>query len=175
MPTRRCTCPTFARRSGRFSSSRKSPAARAAATRAAACWCRRSVPEHPAIQAAVRHDFDAFARQELPIREAHRYPPVAAMVRLVVRGKRKNIRAFAEHFGISWSCKKAPAGVRADLACSGRRRGRSQIPRAIPFSHANAQHRWRTTCDWPFSRASDGLQVPDDMIWTVDVDPLDML
>jgi primosomal protein N' (replication factor Y) (superfamily II helicase) len=44
-------------------------------------------PEHPAIQAAVNHDFGMFAEQELPLREAHEYPPAAAMIRIVVRGK----------------------------------------------------------------------------------------
>ncbi len=43
-------------------------------------------PEHPAIQAAVRHDYRGFAQQELPIRQMLGYPPFASMVRLVVRG-----------------------------------------------------------------------------------------
>src|SRR5690606_29281615 len=30
-------------------------------------------PEHPAIAAAVHHDFGMFAAQELPLREAHDY------------------------------------------------------------------------------------------------------
>src|SRR5262249_10815489 len=46
-------------------------------------------PDHPAIQAAVQHDFNAFTREELPLRAAHQYPPIAAMVRIVVRGKSK--------------------------------------------------------------------------------------
>ncbi len=43
-------------------------------------------PEHPAILAAVRHDYAAFARQELPTRAALCYPPFSSMIRLVVRG-----------------------------------------------------------------------------------------
>ena len=42
-------------------------------------------PDHPAIRAAVKHDFAAFAREELPTRQVHGYPPTAAMVRLIVR------------------------------------------------------------------------------------------
>src|SRR6185436_13634464 len=57
-------------------------------------------PEHPAIQAALQHDFAAFARHELPIREAHQYPPVAEMIRIVVRGKsQEQTRAFAQNLG----------------------------------------------------------------------------
>jgi primosomal protein N' (replication factor Y) len=36
-------------------------------------------PDHPAVQAAVRHDYAAFATGELPIREALGYPPYGAM------------------------------------------------------------------------------------------------
>ncbi|MEX0978724.1 MAG: primosomal protein N', partial [Pirellulales bacterium] len=43
-------------------------------------------PEHPAIAAAVRHDYQAFAALELPPREEHGYPPFASLIRLIVRG-----------------------------------------------------------------------------------------
>ena len=43
-------------------------------------------PDHPAIRAAVRHDYAMFARQELPIREALHYPPYSQMLRIIVRG-----------------------------------------------------------------------------------------
>ncbi len=43
-------------------------------------------PDHPAILAAVRHDYAAFAAGELPMRRMLRYPPFASMIRLVVRG-----------------------------------------------------------------------------------------
>jgi primosomal protein N' (replication factor Y) len=43
-------------------------------------------PDHPAIRAAVRHDYAAFAAGELPMRQMLRYPPFASMIRLVVRG-----------------------------------------------------------------------------------------
>ena len=43
-------------------------------------------PDHPAIQAAIRHDYAAFAAGELPMRRMLRYPPFASMIRLVIRG-----------------------------------------------------------------------------------------
>src|SRR5205085_2450225 len=43
-------------------------------------------PDHPAIRAAVRHDYPMFARQELPIREALLYPPYSEMARIIARG-----------------------------------------------------------------------------------------
>lgn len=43
-------------------------------------------PDHPAIQAAVRHDYERFAREELPAREALGYPPFGVMARVIARG-----------------------------------------------------------------------------------------
>ncbi len=55
-------------------------------------------PEHPAIQAAVRHDYAAFAAAELPIREMLSYPPFGTMVRLVIRGPSEEVTGqFAAH------------------------------------------------------------------------------
>ena len=55
-------------------------------------------PDHPAIQAAVRHDYAAFAAGELPMRQMLRYPPFASMIRLVVRGPVEAVAAeFADY------------------------------------------------------------------------------
>ena len=43
-------------------------------------------PEHPAIQAAVRHDYHAFVANELPEREKYGVPPFGRLVRLIARG-----------------------------------------------------------------------------------------
>ena len=64
-------------------------------------------PDHPAIQAAVRHDYAAFAGGELPIREQFDYPPFASMIRLVVRGPsdvttREFAEAVAEQLARRW-------------------------------------------------------------------------
>ena len=57
-------------------------------------------PDHPAIRAAVHHDYAMFARQELPIREALLYPPFAEMIRIVVRGPvEAPVHEFAKELG----------------------------------------------------------------------------
>jgi primosomal protein N' (replication factor Y) len=43
-------------------------------------------PEHPAIQAAVRHDYLAFVAGEMPERERFGVPPFGRLVRLIARG-----------------------------------------------------------------------------------------
>jgi primosomal protein N' (replication factor Y) (superfamily II helicase) len=42
-------------------------------------------PHHYAIQAASRHDYETFAREELAFRRVHGYPPFARFVRLLYR------------------------------------------------------------------------------------------
>lgn len=46
-------------------------------------------PDHPAIQTARDHDFDAFARQELAQRKMLHYPPYARIIRFTFKGKRE--------------------------------------------------------------------------------------
>ena len=43
-------------------------------------------PSHYAIQAAARHDTEAFAAQELGFRRAHGYPPCGHLLRVVIEG-----------------------------------------------------------------------------------------
>jgi primosomal protein N' (replication factor Y) len=43
-------------------------------------------PEHAAITAAARHDFEGFARHELPEREKYGVPPYGRLVRVIARG-----------------------------------------------------------------------------------------
>ncbi len=135
-------------------------------------------PEHPAIQAALQHDFAAFARHELPIREAHQYPPVAEMIRMVVRGKsQEQSRAFAQNLGdrLREAALQIVSGDAPEIRILG--------PAAAPFAKLRGMHRFHLqlhTSDIELlrnviRRATQDLVVPDDMQWTADVDPLDML
>jgi primosomal protein N' (replication factor Y) len=74
-------------------------------------------PDHAAIRFAVEHDYDGFARQELPIRQLLSYPPFAKLIRIVVRGAAENqVRALAEEIG-----RGLTAALDAGLAASQRR------------------------------------------------------
>ncbi len=48
-------------------------------------------PEHPAIQAAVRHDYETFVASELPEREKYGVPPFGRLVRLIARGPEESV------------------------------------------------------------------------------------
>ena len=129
-------------------------------------------PDHPAIQAAVRHDFAAFAAGELPIRQMLRYPPFASMIRLVVRGPAEPVGGrFALH------CRAAEGGIgsrRLTPGCSAR-------PRAL--ARLRGKYRFQIQVQGPdgqqlraaVRQAAGRLEPPDGVQWIVDVDPLEML
>jgi primosomal protein N' (replication factor Y) len=48
-------------------------------------------PEHPAIRAAIRHDYLAFVAHELPEREKYGVPPFGRLVRLIARGPEESV------------------------------------------------------------------------------------
>ena len=133
-------------------------------------------PDHPAIRAAVRHDFAAFAAGELPIREMLRYPPFASMIRLVVRGP---VEAVAAQFAArTW-----PSGCgRRWQSLQARGPGAWARPRRrLPGCGANI--RFQIQAHGPdgeklraaVRQATAGLKPPEDVQWIVDVDPLEML
>ena len=108
-------------------------------------------PEHPAIMAAVRHDYAAFARQELPTRAALCYPPFSSMIRLVVRGPVEAVaQATADDLGrrlrggraARFGSTRVGSGPGADLAPA----------RQIPLSAADPGDRWRQACTRRWSR-----------------------
>src|SRR5690606_22244572 len=54
-------------------------------------------PDHPAIVAALKHDYEGFAVGELVVREKFNYPPLSALIRLIIRGlQEKTTELFAE-------------------------------------------------------------------------------
>ncbi|MCR4411899.1 MAG: primosomal protein N' [Thermoguttaceae bacterium] len=131
-------------------------------------------PEHPAIVAAVRHDFAAFAATELPIREMLRYPPFASMIRLVIRGPvEPRVSEFAAHLA-----QRLAAAVH-ERSPDARVLG----PAPAPFAKLRGLYRFQIHLQGPDGdalrgavvAATAGLNPPDDLQWIADVDPIDML
>ena len=131
-------------------------------------------PEHPAIRSAVHHDYGAFARQELPIREALLYPPFAQMVRLVVRGPAEHAaREFAADLG-----ERLKAAMK-QIDTPWRMLG----PAPAPIAKLRGMHRFHLqlqALDGPKLRSvvrevTADIPRPEGIQWTIDVDPLDML
>ena len=131
-------------------------------------------PDHPAIRAAVLHDYRRFAAQELPARKDLGYPPFGQMVRIVVRGAREMaVRDFAAHIAGELNAALEPAGeayrvlgpAPAPIAkLRGQFRYHLQLhgPELAPLRHAAAEAKAR-------DNAPEGIE------WIIDVDPLSML
>jgi primosomal protein N' (replication factor Y) len=129
-------------------------------------------PDHPAIQAAERHDYHRFAKTELPIREQFNYPPYGRMARLVVRGSSPS---QTEQF----------ADTIADLLREKLRNETYRLlgPAPAPIEKLRSKYRFHMilqfqSTDAMFSAlrvAQAKLQPPNDIQWIADVDPVDML
>ena len=131
-------------------------------------------PEHPAIQAAVQHDFQRFAAGELPLREMMGYPPAASMVRFVIRGPAEGpTERFAQM--IADRLKSFLLEIQPE--------GRILGPAPAPFAKLRGNYRFQIQLQGPCPvelrqvtiNATDGMEAPEGIQWIVDVDPLDML
>ncbi len=131
-------------------------------------------PEHPAIQAAVKHDFEMFASDELPIRDALSYPPYASMVRMVMRGPSEPAtHEFAKHL----------AGLLQLSIAKFEPTARVLGPAPCPMAKLRGLYRFHLQLHGPnlvgicaaVREATANLQQPDEIQWIVDVDPLEML
>ncbi len=131
-------------------------------------------PDHPAIQAAVRHDYDRFARAELPERRKLGYPPFGEMVRLVVRGPvEKPLEEFTGHIAERVRAAADRLGVTVRLLG----------PAPCPMPKLRGLYRFQLQVQSPHGphlrqavqEATADLQGPDEIQWIVDVDPLDMM
>ena len=131
-------------------------------------------PEHPAIQAAARHDYAAFAAGELPARQQFGYPPFRSLIRVIVRGASEPAaRGFAGAIGTS---------VRGEVD---RRQSAIRVlgPAAAPIAKLRGRFRFHLLLQGPdgdelrdvVAVGTSGLRPPDEVQWVVDVDPLDLL
>ncbi len=125
-------------------------------------------PRHPAIQAASRHDYQAFATQELEARAELSYPPYSHLV--CVRADGPDPAALAEVLDRAAREVAAMDGVGV------------LGPAEAPLSRLKGRHRWqmllRATERGPLRRAASrvlAIQAPREVRLTVDVDPVGLL
>lgn len=136
-----------------------------------------STPDHPAIRAAVVHDYEAFVKSELPIREALIYPPFGSVIRFVVRGlDEARVREWATHLA---------ARLRAEVTSGGAETSGIRVlgPAPAPIPKLRERFRWHLQIHGPdgaslrelVRRSTLQLKTPPDLAWIVDVDPVEML
>lgn len=131
-------------------------------------------PDHPAIEAAVEHDYARFVGRELPERVAHGFPPHTTLLRLIVRGDSEaKTREFATMAAESWKKLLEARGcehrVLGPAPCAvARLRGKFRF-------HALATSGDGDTLRATFREASAQWKAPEDVQWVIDVDAIDLL
>ena len=122
-------------------------------------------PEHYAIQAAARHDYAAFYRQELAYRRELGYPPFGRLVALRLADKNaQRCQAMATRLGRWLAGEIRRAGIQVEMI--------GPVP--CFFSRIGGKYRWQIVL-----RGPDPLPLLRDVAlpqgWRVDVDPLNLL
>ena len=127
-------------------------------------------PDHPAIVAAMQHNYQAFAAGELPEREALGYPPFGRMARLVVRGTNDAVTlAVAEEFAEKILAASEDARVVGPAPCPlAKLRDNFRFHLLIKSSCAALLHQ-------SLAPLGGNLRLPEGVQWIVDVDPVDMM
>ncbi|HVN67675.1 MAG TPA: primosomal protein N', partial [Candidatus Sulfotelmatobacter sp.] len=122
-------------------------------------------PEHYAIKAAAKHDYEAFYRQEIEHRRELNYPPFSRLISLLIVGvEEKKVNKIADEL----------AGVL-------RRRVTGGVlgPAPSPIARLRGEWRYRLLLkNVPAAAVSETLKqaiIPDDIKVTVDIDPMSLL
>lgn len=130
-------------------------------------------PDHPAIQAATRHDYHAFAGAELAHREEFGYPPFGCMARFVVRGPREiQVREMATRLvelAEAWPDPASDCRVTGPAeAPINKLRGKYRYHFLLQSSVEETLHEW-------IEHVNAGAPEYDEVLHIVDFDPQEML
>jgi primosomal protein N' (replication factor Y) (superfamily II helicase) len=122
-------------------------------------------PEHYAIQAASRHDYDGFFAEEIDFRRQHRYPPFVRLARYLYRNRNDA------------ACARAADQMARKLARHARERGVAMDllgPAPAFASRVRGDYQWQVVLrSSDLESLLDGI--PVDPGWTVDIDPQSLL
>jgi len=131
-------------------------------------------PDHPAIVAAMKHDYAMFAANELPERDVLGYPPFGRMARVVVRGpKDMETLAVAENFAelIRTAGESKPNAARV------------VGPAPCPLAKLRDNFRFHLlikgdgheSLQQALTPLTGKLKLPEGVQWIIDIDPADMM
>ena len=123
------------------------------------------MPEHYAIQAASRHDYNTFYARELSLRRAHGYPPYAKLARLLGR-QRSSEQVESEANEIATQLRYRISEQQATS---------TSIIGPVPcfFGRVAGKHRWQVVLRGP--NPASLIDVPPPEGWRLEVDPLSLL
>ena len=133
-------------------------------------------PEHPAIQAASRHDYHQFAKDEMVVRRRFSYPPCGSVARIIIRGSVEEVtEAVADSLLTQLDAARKQLGYEIRLlgpAPPPISKLRAKYRFHILLQSTNAEHLGST-----IRRATESFTIAekDDVQYVVDIDPMDML
>jgi primosomal protein N' (replication factor Y) len=126
-------------------------------------------PRHYALEAAARHDYEAFAQSEIPQREALGYPPFARLICVLAQGQseegtQKALEGLKERLAAEGVVGEAiealgPTPARVERA---RGRYRFQLLFKVPLDPAASA---------PLRAALKTAKAPRGVAFAIDVDP----
>ena len=133
-------------------------------------------PEHPAIQAASRHDYEKFAEDEMINRRKYNYPPLGSVARIIIRGPDEQItEATAEN--LVGRLEATRDMLKHEIRILG--------PAPPPFPRLSGKFRFHVMLQCPdtkalgetIRRACKDFSIPekDEVQYVIDIDPIDML
>jgi primosomal protein N' (replication factor Y) len=128
-------------------------------------------PSSPSIQYARHHDFEGFVEQEIAFRERFGFPPFQRMALITVRSKN---RERAEFSGQT---------IARKLGAAAGEKFRVGECVAAPLERAKEFHRFHVSLrgggagvmSRTISAVMDRLPLPEDVIATIDIDPVNLL
>ncbi len=133
-------------------------------------------PEHPAIQAAARHDYVKFAEDEMINRRKYNYPPLGSVARIIIRG--------VDELTTETTADNLVARIVATRDVLGHEI-RILGPAPPPIARLRGKFRFHVLLQCPESkplgetirRACADFVIPekDDVQYVIDIDPMDML
>jgi len=129
-------------------------------------------PFHPAIQYARRHDFTGFYQQEIEFREQLKYPPASRVALLTLKGRNEGkVKFSADH--LKGDLDKQ-LGEFKDLILAGP--APAPLPRAETFYRYQIMLRTRamSKLSQTLAKTIVTLALPDDVMLTVDIDPVNL-
>jgi primosomal protein N' (replication factor Y) len=129
-------------------------------------------PFHPAIQYARRHDFTGFYEQEIEFREQLKYPPASRVALLTLKGRNEGkVKFSADHLKRDLD---KQLGEFKDLILAGP--APAPLPRAETFYRYQIMLRTRamSKLSQTLAKTIVTLALPDDVMLTVDIDPVNL-
>ena len=133
-------------------------------------------PEHPAIQAASRHDYHQFAEAEMVNRRKYDYPPLGSVARIILRGPSEDVtEAVADSLVSRLEATRESLGAEVRILGPApppiaKLRGKFRFHILLQCTHAGllGETIRRATKDFVIAEK-------DDVQFVVDIDPMDML